>query len=196
VLQRLWQALVARRYRAETAAPRTTFRPRLEALEDRALPNTLTVYNNQDNSAHARSLRAEIAAAHDGDTIVFDSSLSGQTITLASGELLITHSLTITGPGAGNLTVSGHQASRVFEVATATTVTLSGLAISNGSVTGNSNGGGILNNGTLPVSNSTLSGNSGTGGGIANGSTLTVVGSTLSGNSAVKIGGGITTTAR
>ena len=53
-------------------------------------------------------------------------------------------------------------------------------------------GGGILNGGTLTVSNSTLSGNSAglDGGGIHNGGTLTVSGSTLSGNSA-SYGGGI-----
>jgi hypothetical protein len=187
--------------RRNTAAARTTFRPRLEALEDRALPSTLTVSNNLDNSARspliAGSLRAEIAVAQDGDSIVFDSSLNGRTITLTSGELLITHSLAINGPGAGYLTVSGNHASRVFEVAQATTVTLSGLTISNGSVTGNSGGGrGILNNGTLTVSNSTLSGNSAykTGAGIYNNGTLTLSSSTLSKNSA-PYGGGIWNTA-
>ncbi|MGH7224886.1 MAG: choice-of-anchor Q domain-containing protein, partial [Gemmataceae bacterium] len=53
-------------------------------------------------------------------------------------------------------------------------------------------GGGIANQGTLTVSNSTLSGNStnGGGGGIINGGTLTVSNSTFSGNSA-GFGGGI-----
>ena len=48
---------------------------RLELLEDRSVPSTLTVLNNSD--AGAGSLRATIAAAHSGDTIVFDSSLVG-----------------------------------------------------------------------------------------------------------------------
>ena len=54
-------------------------------------------------------------------------------------------------------------------------------------------GGGIFNDGTLTVTNSTLSGNSaGWGGGIANVSsgTVTVKDSTLSGNSASEDGGG------
>src|SRR5262249_14982881 len=82
-------------------APR--FRPRLEALEDRWLPSTLTVLNNLDSGAG--SLRADIAAAQSGDTIVFAPSLNGQTITLTS-TLSITTGITIQGPGANLLTIS------------------------------------------------------------------------------------------
>src|SRR5260370_37495043 len=84
--------------RRKTPAARSTFRPALEALEDRWVPSTLTVLNNLDSGAG--SLRAEIAVAHNGDAIVFAPSLTGQTITLTSGELLLKHSLTIAGPGA------------------------------------------------------------------------------------------------
>ena len=109
--------------------------------------------------------------------------------------------MTIAGPGAGELTVSGNHASRVFEVAAGTHVALAGLTISNGLAVGG-DGGGILNSGTLTVSASTLSGNAandrwkgnnlvgGRGGGIYNSGTLTVnSNSTLTGNSAA--GGGI-----
>src|ERR1019366_72744 len=85
---------------------RPTFRPTLETLEDRWVPSTLTVRNNLDSGAV--SLRAEIAAARSNDTIVFAPSLVGQTITLTSGELLINKNLTIAGPGAGELTLSGN----------------------------------------------------------------------------------------
>jgi hypothetical protein len=174
--------------RRNTAAARRTVRPRLEYLEDRVVLSTLSVTNNLDSGKG--SLRAEIAAAHSGDTIVFAPSLDGQTITLTSGELLIRKNLTIAGPGAGKLTVSGDNASRVFEVAQKENVTLSGLTISNGAAQ-SSDGGGILNGGTLTVTNSILSGNSAfQGGGILNGGTLTVSNSTLSGNSAFD-GGGI-----
>ncbi len=179
---------------------RPSFQPRFECLEGRRLLTTLTVLNTLDSGAG--SLRAEIAAAHNGDTIAFAAGLSGQTITLTKGELLIKHNLTIAGPGAGQLTVSGNHASRVFEVAAGMQVTLTGLTISNGLAAG-ANGGGILNSGELTVSGSILSGNSanyrwkgntivgGDGGGIYNSGTLTVnSNSTLSGNSASQ-GGGI-----
>ena len=61
--------------------------PRLEALEDRTCPSTLTVQTNADSGPG--SLRAAITAAANGDTIVFDHRLSGQTVTLKSGELAI-----------------------------------------------------------------------------------------------------------
>ena len=153
------------------------FRPRLEALEGRDVPSTLTVTNTNDSGPG--SLRAEIAAAKTNTTIVFDPSVEG-TITLTSGELDITSNLTIQGPGADNLTVSGGGNSRVFEVGPKAKVTLSGLTISNGLnfiLAGNfSEGGGVFNHGTLTVSGCTLSDNlagSG-GGGIYNAGTLTV----------------------
>src|SRR5262249_32055240 len=87
------------------APPRqATFRPRVEALEVRDVPSTLTVTNNLDTGiAGDGSLRGEIAAAKNNDTIVFAPSLSGQTITLYSfdsngvvvdGELVINKNLT------------------------------------------------------------------------------------------------------
>ena len=90
---------------------RASFRPQLEALENRWLLSTLTVLNNLDSGAG--SLRAEIAVANSNDTIIFAPSLNGKTITLTSGELDLTKNLTIQGPGASQLTVSGGNASRV-----------------------------------------------------------------------------------
>jgi hypothetical protein len=168
-------------------------------LEGRDVPSTLTVSNNLDNGVG--SLRAEITAAHSGDTIIFASSLNGQTINLTSGELLIKKNLTITGPGAGQLTLSGNHSSRVFELAAKYQLGLSGLAISNGdgvlaagpSHTNDGYGGTILNEGTLTISNCTLSGNSASqeGGAIHNYATLTVSNSTLSSNTSIGLGGAI-----
>src|SRR5262245_48228179 len=80
------------------------FRPRLEALEDRFLPSTLTVLNLNDSGPG--SLRQTIANAASGDTINFQPGLSG-TIGLTSGEIAVNKNLTITGPGAGVLAISG-----------------------------------------------------------------------------------------
>jgi hypothetical protein len=179
------------------------------------VPSTLTVTNNLDSGAG--SLRAEIAAAKRGDTIVFAPNLDGQTITLTSGELLISRNLTITGPVDRKLTVSGNNASRVFEIGKNIQVTLSALTISYGLADSNG-GGGILNHSTLTVTNSILSTNSAPtlgygGGGIENSAspvaqrgggidndgghdtqpkgTVTLTNSILSGNSTSGSGGGI-----
>ena len=93
---------------------------------------------------------------------------------------------------ATTLAISGGNASQVFQIDLGATVTLSGVTIENGSV-GASGGGGIVNSGTLTVSNSTLSGNSSTknGGAIFNNGTLTVTNSTFSNNIAGDHGGGV-----
>jgi hypothetical protein len=170
-----------------------TFRPRLEVLEGRCLPSILTVTNTKDNGPN--SLRGDIAAAHSGDTIVFSPKLAGQTITLTSGELLISKNLAILGPapGQGLIKVSvGYGDSRVFEVGPNAVVTMSGLWITNGHAIFNPTpfdpsdglGGGIKNEGTLTVSDCWLTGNVADhdGGGIYNAGTLTVSNSTLEGN--------------
>jgi hypothetical protein len=180
----------------KTSVTRYTFRPNLEALEDRCVPSTLTVTSIADKGAG--SLRADIAAAQDGDTIVFAPGLVGKTITLNS-EFLINKNLNIAGPGAGQLTVSGNNGSRVFEVAQGMQVTLSGLTISKGFAT---NGAGILvdTGAVLALSDSTLSSNSASksqkyvgnfGGGIDNYGTATVSNCTLTNNTSLGGGGGI-----
>jgi hypothetical protein len=65
---------------------------------------TITVMNDEDSGAG--SLRqAVIDVCPDGE-ITFDASLSGSTINL-SGQIQINKSLTITGPGADRLAISG-----------------------------------------------------------------------------------------
>jgi hypothetical protein len=164
----------------------------LEILEDRTVPSVLTVTNLADSGDG--SLRDQIAAAVNGDTIVFDTSVRG-TITVTSGELDISQNLTIQGPGAGNLTVSGNNAQRVFHTALNTRVTISGLTIANGQVA--DLGGGIDAEGSLTLNNSTLSNNSAgqSGGGVAfvvnntGAASLSLSGDTFTGNSAAEGGG-------
>ena len=152
--------------------------------------NIILVTNTNDNGAG--SLRDALAIANDGDTI--DATGVSGTILLTSGELQITHGVTISGPGADQLAVDGNAQSRVFYVNSGKTVTVSGLSIRNGHVT-NLYGGGVYNEDTaLTVINCSISGNSADyGGGIYNvggpggHADLAVINSILSGN----YGGGI-----
>jgi hypothetical protein len=150
---------------------------------------------HQQRRQRGGSLRSEIAHARKKDTIVFAPSLDGQTITLTSGELDITTGLTIAGPGATKLTISGGNKFRVFEVNASDPVVLSGLTISNGATVRNNaalpyafDGGGILNLSTLTLSGCMVSGNSADapapsyGGGIYNAGTLTLDSCTVSSN--------------
>lgn len=147
----------------------------------------LLVLNTDDSGSG--SLRQAIADAGDGATILFDSSLSGQTISLTTGQLLITKSLTISGPGASLLAISGNHASRVFHITA--TVTISGVTIKDGVDT---SGGGIWNDGTLNLVSSIVFSNTAgsqySGGGIWNRGTLNLVNSLVFSNTAV-MGGGI-----
>jgi hypothetical protein len=187
---RQWMKSFAPRPGLATArTDRHRSRLRLELLEDRCVPSTVTTLMDSGPG----SLRDAIANSSPGDTIDFQSDLSG-TITLTSGELLLGQDLTIAGPGADVITVSGNNASRVFEIAASATVDISGLTISAGQATGSLNGGGIENAGTLTVTDSVISGNNAPGnfaGGIDNTGALTVLTSTVSGNNA-GAGAGIT----
>jgi hypothetical protein len=96
-------------------------------MEARTLLSTVTVLNNHDSGPG--SLRAVIAAASSGDTIDFAPRLTGQTITLTSGPLTIGVGLTIDGPGAGKLAVSGGGNQRVVIIPAGVTATIDRLTI-------------------------------------------------------------------
>src|SRR5215471_11934922 len=88
------------------------------------------------------SLRDVVGSAAPGDTIMFNIALPA-TISLTSGEIQIMSSITIAGPGANALTISGSNLSRVFLTGvSSTSVTISGLTIANGN---GLSGGGIFN---------------------------------------------------
>jgi hypothetical protein len=145
-----------------------------------------------DNPADTGSLRYAVNTAVNGDTISFAANVLG-TLNLTNGTLNISHSVTIAGPGAGLLTISGNHAAPVFTIYSAGNVNISYLTIANG--TSSSNGGGIYSaSTTLVVNDCTFLGNttSAGGGGISSDSgTLTVESSTFIGNSAGLSGAGI-----
>src|SRR5262249_11924840 len=135
----------ARSPRGKIRADRGQYRPWFEALEDRTVPSMFTVTNKLDSGPG--SLRQAVIDANTNPgahTIVFAKGVSG-TIKLTSGELLVTGSVTINGPGANQLAVSGIDASRVFDIAASGTmnVTISGLTITHGYAA--DRGGGIVN---------------------------------------------------
>ena len=112
----------------------------------------LTVTNTNDSGLG--SLRQALAVAHNSDRITF--TVSG-IIRLTSGGLVVARNVTISGPGANQLSIDGNQATFVFGVIPERTISISGLSIPNGQY-------GIWNQqGTVSVSNCVLSGNSFTG---------------------------------
>ena len=147
------------------------------------------------------SLREAIgyANSHPGpDIITFDPFPSGKaprTIKLIGGPLLLTDSATVTiiGPGANRLTLSGGGKSRVFDIEGGS-LALEGLTITGGRA---GRGGGILNQGgTLALDRVALRGNrAGVGGGLFNDGTAVLTDVVIAGNSA-RVGSGLFSTRR
>lgn len=158
---------------------------------------TFNVTNLDDNGAGSLRQAIEDAnAAAGADTITFQAGLTG-TITLTTGQLEITDSVDIQGPGAAALTVSGNNASRVFYLyssATTIAVTLSDLTITGGN---DSIGAGVVCfDEDLTLDGVTITGNTSTGDGAglwADGFNmdLTIRDSVISGNTSGGDGGGI-----
>lgn len=190
--------------------------------------SALVVTNSND--AGQGSLRAATGAATAGEIILFDIATTDPgfdpatetfTITLTSGDIVIDKDLTIAGPAAANIAISGKQVNRIFRI-TAGTVSISDRTLRDGRVVGASpvagnfydgepaRGGAVLNDRTLTCTRCTFDGNSvtggegrselsrggmggeGTGGAIDNRRQLSLVACTLTNNSATGGRGGIT----
>jgi hypothetical protein len=142
----------------------------LEPLDPRLLLSaTITVNTLIDGSTPddgVLSLREAVDLANTNagaDTIAFAAGLTG-TIKLNFGELGVTDDLTINGPGAKVLSVSGNDNSRVLRIDDFK-VSISGLSIINGQADLQEDGGGIMNAGHLTLNRVVLSGNvAGSGG--------------------------------
>src|SRR5262249_28171270 len=116
------------------------------------------------------------------------------TIILTTSELGIGKDLTINGPGADVITVSGNRALRIFNIAPKFVVAISGLTIADGFPQADG-GGGILSAGTVTINASILSGNRAApfgrnGGAISNSGTMTITSTTLNGNSVGNLSSG------
>lgn len=187
----------------------------------------------KDNSNRC-TLRAAIQEANanaDLDTITLPAGTFTLSIANAGEDLAATGdldirfgNLTITGAGARNTILDGAGLDRVLDIDPAgngITVTISGVTLRNGSVTGSagggirnianltladcvvsgnatdSNGGGIFNSGILVIDRCTLNANTATGdgGALQNTGTATLTNVTLSGNTADGTGAGVSNAA-
>jgi hypothetical protein len=150
-----------------------------------------------DFSEGKLSLREAISKANDNpaiNEIVFRSDLTGAVIVLTQGELVISNELTINAASLAQApTIDAGQNSRVMHFdASDGDLNLTKLTLRNGKTTGGEQGGGGIyfeSDGTLSLTDSTVSGNSvggyeSKGGGIYSPSgDISLTNSTLSGNS-------------
>jgi CSLREA domain-containing protein len=163
--------------------------------------NTLDDEDNNDGDCSCREaiFAANSNTVRDGcpsgtssvpDSIVFDASLVG-TIALTLGQLMITDDVIIRGSGGGQLSISGGNSSRVFNIQSGKEVEIFDLTITSGNAAGAVTGGAIHNAGDLTMKNCDVRGNqAGQGGGIHNaGGSLIINSSTISGNQADEGGG-------
>jgi CSLREA domain-containing protein len=143
-------------------------------------------------SSGACTLRAAIQEANALSTCgTIDINFGGVTSPISLGTVLpdVNHKVNINGPGANQLTVQRSAAGgtsnfRVLTISTGRLVTIAGITIANGNVPGG-NGGGVLNSGTLTLTNSNIYGNSaGSGGGIYNDGSITLNNCNVGGSAA------------
>jgi serine/threonine protein kinase len=153
-------------------------------------PDPTLVTNREDEGVG--SLRWAMNSVGKGSIIHFAPDLRG-TIFLRSNDLTFVKNMTIRGPGAQTLAISGGKSGLIVRVLPGVTVALFDLSFIN-SNTGPTGTGFIKNEGTLMLTNSIVSGNtsSDVGGGIINTSegNLTLTNSTVSRNRS-QYGGGI-----
>lgn len=131
-------ALASRSPRQQIRKNKSLYRQpqQLECLEDRALLATITV-----GAATETALRNAVNTANtnsDASNVIDLTGLTG-TITLTTGELRLTKSVTINGPGAGSLAISGGNNSRLFWIGNtgaASTYSINGLTLRDGNGVG------------------------------------------------------------
>jgi len=149
------------------------------------------VLNTADNGPG--SLREVVSNAPFGAVIYFASNLSGLTITLTSGQIVLSNSATINAIGLTNgIQINGNGSNRIFQVNSGSGVNLLYLTLTNGNPGPGNPGGAILNQGVLTLAACTVAGNSGAyGGAIENQNSCVLADCTLANNVAVNNGGAI-----
>ena len=175
--------------------------PPAQFLLTNACLNSSLVTNNADNGPG--SLRFIIAGACPEALVTFAPGINK--ITLTNGQINIVRALTITGPGADRLTVSGNSNSRIFSINpinTSDSINIYGLTISDGmppNVNDYRGGGGILMyNGNVNLTRCVISNNdasyssAGTGGGLEDvGGSVTINNCSIVQNTASEGGAGV-----
>ncbi|MDP9018288.1 MAG: hypothetical protein M3N19_08200 [Candidatus Eremiobacteraeota bacterium] len=142
----------------------------------------------------AGSLAYAIGNASSGDLITFTSAVTSP-LTLTSS-LAISNNVTILGPGANSLTIDGAGSTQLFTIAAGTTAAIDGLSLAHGNSA--TNGGAVINFGSLTLINDIFNNNnaSATGGAVYSaGPSLTMIGPSFISNTAnrggaVEIGAG------
>ncbi|MDR1383866.1 MAG: hypothetical protein LBJ67_08495, partial [Planctomycetaceae bacterium] len=171
-------------------------------VPDIETPSTIVTTENDivNPYDHEISLREAIQYANATNfTVTFAASMSGKTIKLSHGEIVLNKNLTINGSG-GNIIIDADQKSRVLIVRQNANVTLVGLTITGGKaeeyqsqIESSPHGGGIFNQGTLTVIDSKIIENTAQvgGGGLFNiNGILTVINSLIADNTAL-LGSGL-----
>lgn len=171
------------------------------------LPGVLTVDSaapSADGLFTPGSLQLEeavlIANQRGGSTeIRFADSLLGESLPLSGEELVLASDITLSGPGADQLTIDARGLSRIVRVERGAKVRIRRLTLRGGASVASDiqpgRGAGVLNQGKLNLVEVFLTGNAGPsedseGGAIYNTGRLTAVRSTIAENSAAR-GGGI-----
>ncbi len=149
-----------------------------------ALPNTITVTTLDDEdlvdgdcSCREAFLAASTNLAKDAcgggtagiDTILFAPAVVG-TLFLTLGELAVTESVTVIGPGTATFAISGSDTSRIIKVTNTGVLAISGITLTNGNAGSSFSdlGGAILIEGDLDATDVVIADcKSGYGGGMA-----------------------------
>ena len=170
------------------------------AVELQVTTASLSVVNTNTDIVDALesgvvSLRKAVTYAPANATITFAPNLSGQTIRLTNGAILMNKSFNLDASAlAGGIVIDGNHTgnSRAFDSVAGITNVFTGLIITNGWLNTGDGGGGIFSSGTLTLNRCAVAGNSAhVGGGIWNQGVLTLNNCTLAYDSCGAFGAAI-----